>query len=115
MLSFKRSKCVVLPLVLKGRWYDAIEMGAKTEEYRTATKVVRMIQRWWGEAEIEDRFPVVEFRRGYRADAPRMTWIVSGVYSRCAGCYADPEMGEPTDRPHYALALGERIELEDDQ
>lgn len=115
MLSFKRSKCVVLPLVLKGRWYDAIEMGAKTEEYRTATKVVRMIQRWWGEAEIEDKHTVVEFRRGYRADAPRMTWLVAGVFSRAAGCYADPELGEPTDRPHYAIVLCERIELEDDQ
>lgn len=115
MLSLKRSKCVVLPLVLRGRWYDAIEMRAKDEEYRTATNVVRMIQRWWGEGKIEDMYPVVEFRRGYRADAHRMTWIVSGVYSRGAGCYVDPEMGEPTDRPHYALALGERIELEDDQ
>ena len=115
MLSLKRSKCAVLPLVLKGRWYDAIEMGAKAEEYRTSTNVVRMIQRWWGKVKIEDRFPVVEFRRGYRTDAHRMTWIVSGVYSRSAGCYADPAMGEPTDRPHYALALGEPIELEDDQ
>lgn len=115
MLSFKRSKCVVLSLALKGRWYDAIEMGAKAEEYRTATNVVRMIQRWWGEGEIEDRFRVVEFRRGYRADAPRMTWLVSGVFFRAAGCYADPEMGEPTDKPHYAIVLCERIELEDDQ
>lgn len=115
MLSLKRSKCVVLPLVLKRRWYDAIEMGAKSEEYRTATNVVHMIQRWWGQGMIVDRFPVVEFRRGYRTDSSRMTWIVSGVYSRGAGCYADPEMGEPTDRPHYALVLGEPIELENDQ
>ena len=115
MLSYKRSKCVVLPLVLKRRWYDAIEMGAKAEEYRTATNVVRMIQRWWGKGEIEDRFQVVEYRRGYRADAPRMTWLVSGVFSRDAGCYADPEMGEPTDKPHYAIVLCERIELEGDQ
>ena len=82
MLSFKRSKCVVLPLVLKGRGSDAIETGAKAEEYRTAA---------------------------------RMTWLVSGVFSRDAGCYADPEMGEPTDKPHYAITLCERIELEDDQ
>ena len=115
MLSFKRSKCAVLPLVLKGRWYDAIEMGAKAEEYRTATNVVRMIQRWWGKGTIEDRYRVVEFRRGYRADAPRMTWLVSGVFFRVAGCYADPEMGEPTDRPHYAITLCERIELEGDK
>ena len=115
MLRFKRSKCVVLPLVLKGRWYDAIEMGAKAEEYRTSTNVVRMIQRWWGKVKIEDKYPVVEFRRGYRADAPRMNWIVSGVFFRDVGCYADPEMGEPTDKPHHAIHLFERIELEDDQ
>lgn len=56
-----------------------------------------------------------EFRRGYRADAPRMTWLVAGVFFRVAGCYADPEMGEPTDRPHYAITLCERIELEGDK
>ncbi|MBQ6011153.1 MAG: hypothetical protein IJL17_21665 [Kiritimatiellae bacterium] len=115
MLSIKRSKCVVLPLVLMGHWYDAIEMGAKDEEYRTATKVIRMIQRWRGEAEIEDKHAVVEFRRGYRADAPRMSWLVAGVSSRGAGCCAHPEMGEPSDKPHYAIVLCERIELEDDQ
>lgn len=27
----------------------------------------------------------------------------------------NPEMGEPTDKPHYAIVLCERIELEDDQ
>lgn len=110
MKALKRNKCSILPLVLKNRWYDLIEQGVKDEEYRTSKKIVRMIQRWWGEAKIEKKCAVVEFRRDYSADAPRMTWIVTGVYFRQAGCYINPEMGEPTNAPHYALVLGERID-----
>lgn len=113
MKKLKRENCAILPLVLKNRWYDLIKQGVKAEEYRTSKNIVRMIQRWWGEVKIEKDFAVVEFRRGYSADAPRMTWKVTGVYFRQAGCYTDPEMGEPTDRTHYALVLAERVELVD--
>ena len=113
MRQLKRSECAILPLVLKSKWYNLIEQGVKKEEYRTSKNVIRMIQRWWGETKIEKKRTVVEFRRGYRVDAPRMAWIVAGVYLRRAGCFADPEMGEPTDRTHYALVLAERVELVD--
>ena len=113
MKKLKRENCAILPLVLKSKWYNLIEQGVKKEEYRTSKKVVRMIQRWWGEAKIEKKYTAVEFRRGYRADAPRMAWIVAGVYLRKAGCFVDPEMGEPTDRTHYALVLAKRVELGD--
>ena len=113
MVKLNRKNCAILPLVLKSKWYNLIEQGVKKEEYRTSKSIIRMIQRWWGEVKIEKDFAVVEFRRGYRADAPRMAWIVAGVYLRKAGCFVDPEMGEPTDRTHYALALAERIELGD--
>lgn len=112
MGKLNRKNCAILPLVLKSKWYNLIEQGVKKEEYRTSKSVIRMIQRWWGEGNIEKDFAVVEFRRGYRADAPRMAWIVAGVYLRKAGCFADPEMGEPTDITHYALELVERVELE---
>ena len=113
MKKLKRKNCAILPLVLKSKWYNLIEQGVKNEEYRTSKNVVRIIQRWWGEAKIEKKCTVVEFRRGYSADAPRMIWKVTGVYFRQAGCYTDPEMGEPTDRTHYALVLAERVELVD--
>ena len=37
MIELKRSSCAILPLVLKGKWFDMIERGEKREEYRMAT------------------------------------------------------------------------------
>lgn len=36
MKQLKRSECAILPLVLKGKWYDMIASGEKREEYRDA-------------------------------------------------------------------------------
>ncbi|MBQ7252654.1 MAG: hypothetical protein IJS32_08650, partial [Kiritimatiellae bacterium] len=41
MRKLERSKCAVLPLVLKGKWFRMIESGEKREEYRAATQ-------YWG-------------------------------------------------------------------
>ena len=110
MIELKRSRCAILPLVLDGKWYDLIDQGAKQEEYRTSKNVMRMIQRWWGESKIEGKVPVVEFRRGYAKDAPRMTWHIWSVWHRMAGGYNDAKMGEP-DMTRYALTLGQRVTL----
>ena len=108
MRQLKRSECAVLPLVLNGKWYDMIERGEKTEEYRDATPywAIRLCT-WdnaWGKC-------VVEFRRGYGRDAPRMAFECDWVFHVCRSRH--PEWGEP-DRPHYLLALGERVGLAED-
>lgn len=33
MKQLKRSQCSILPLVLRGKWYDMIAAGEKREEY----------------------------------------------------------------------------------
>lgn len=38
MIKLKRSQCSILPLVLKGKWYDMIATGEKKEEYRADTQ-----------------------------------------------------------------------------
>lgn len=106
MLKLKRSACAVLPLVLKGKWYDMIERGEKTEEYRAASPYWAIRLSNWDD---DGRKCVVEFRRGYGHDAPRMAFE-SPVYFHTTEP-EHPEWGEP-DGPHYMIVLAERVILE---
>ena len=54
MIKLQRSRCSILPLVLKGKWFDMIERGEKREEYRLPTL-------------------------GYARDAPRMAFWCMGI------------------------------------
>lgn len=110
MRTLKRSKCAVLPLVLKGKWYRMIESGEKREEYRDATDYWKRRFRNWRHEYFGGKYAVVEFRLGYQRNAPRMAFISGGLFPYQTGCLY-PEWGEP-EAPHYAIALGERVELE---
>ena len=106
MKTLRRSSCAVLPLVLRREWYDMVDRGEKKEEYRDDTPywAVRL-----GNWDDDGRRCVVEFRRGYAKDAPRMAFEAPVVVSGCVPMH--PEWGEP-DTPHYVIALGERVILE---
>jgi hypothetical protein len=41
MKQLKRSECAILPLVLKGKWYDMIASGEKREEFDSFTKEIQ--------------------------------------------------------------------------
>lgn len=112
LIKLKRRECAVLPLVLMGEWYDKIRSGSKDEEYRTSPRVMRQIQRWWGLAKIESLIPIVEFRHGYAKDSPRMCLVASGVFFRRAGEFINPDLGEPTDAPHYVIKLDGRVQFQ---
>ncbi len=104
MKSLRRSECAVLPLVLKGEWYDMIERGEKKEEYRDITEYwLKRVERWM-------RRPcwVVELRRGYARNAARMAFAAHLRPWRREPEH--PEWGEPETR-HYVIALDERVEL----
>lgn len=106
MRKLKRSECAVLPLVLKGTWFDMIASGDKSEEYRDATRYWQTrIHNWCN----RQGTLVVEFRRGYGTNAPRMWFIAGDVFYR--GRAHTYTWGEP-ESDHYAIALGERVELE---
>lgn len=105
MKQLKRSECAILPLVLKGKWYDMIANGIKKEEYRDAKP-------FW-EKRIENilRHPnsiIVAFSRGYKRQD--MFFVTDGIL--CAEYSNHPEWGEP-ETPHYVIKLGERVELVD--
>lgn len=117
MIEIKRSQCAVLPLVLKGKWFDMIARGEKHEEYRAVTDYWLTRLSNWCVAVAGDKLHVVEFRRGYAKDAPRMAYwcrpialtggeirtygIVTGACSKPR----HPEWGEPKER-HFAIMLG---------
>lgn len=102
--------CAVLTLVLKGKWYDMIASGAKWEEYR-------LFKLYWhtriANWRSKNMACVVEFRRGYAKNAPRMSFLVVSVDRRisCSGHPKHPEWGEPKFVPYYAIELGKRVEL----
>ena len=121
MEEIKRDRCVILSLVLKGKWYDMIEHGGKREEYRDATKYWRIRLHNWDKRFTAHNTPVVEFRRGYRPNAPRMYFWCLGIETVTGMrpyAYIEapqdkllrPEWGEPST-PHFFIELGGRVAL----
>ena len=106
MIKFKRSKCEILPLVLKNEWYDMIASGSKIEEYRTSKRVCSMIDKWYGRCQINKRKPIVQFFDGYRKHRNSMTILVDFVCARDV-CF-NPGWGEPNEQ-HYVLSLGAQV------
>lgn len=108
MKILPRSRCAILPLVIKGEWYDMIARGWKREEYRDSTPYWAVRLSNWDNTEASAH--VVEFRRGYRSDAPRQAYICN-IYTSTDEA-RHPEWGEPST-PHYRLRLGELVMLYD--
>ena len=122
MVKLERSQCAILPLVLKGKWFDMIASGEKHEEYRLATEYWQLRLFNWNAAVTAEKPPIVEFRRGYAKNAPRMAfWCIGmetpGGLSPYAFVSWDdkcklrrPEWGEP-DNAHFVILLGGRVTL----
>ena len=126
MRKLKRSECVVLPLVLKRKWYDLIASGTKKIEWRRADYWLDRVHNWFNRSIRGGLMPVVEFRHGYAADAPRMAFVCGWLWDRryrkfhyCTPPYAwqsadtpvqFPELGE-TKIERVAILIGERVTL----
>ena len=115
MKQLKRSECAVLPLVLKGKWYDMIESGEKREEYRDATSFwKKRIANVNNKAHTGcDKPIVVAFSRGYKKqDIFFVCNAILLVKTITRWRRRKIEWGEP-ETPHYVICLGERVELVD--
>ena len=108
MTNLERSRCSVLPLVLKGKWFDMIASGEKREEYRSWDVWCKRISNWLHKFNQNPHVShlVVAFQRGYRK--PSMWFEVSCVVSERVERIRHPEWGEPTE-PHYVIILGSRV------
>ena len=107
-MELKRSDCLILPLVLKKKWYDMIKSGIKWQEYRTSKNVCRMIERWVGEWYMNNgnKKLVVTFVLGYQKDRPSMSYSVD--YVKYEDLCVHPEWGEPKGK-HCVIDLGEQV------
>jgi len=78
VVEYERSRCAILTLILKRKWFDMIASGEKREEYRAATRYWRVrLHNWCRRAPTS--LPVVEFRLGYSATAQRMAYWCLGI------------------------------------
>lgn len=117
MMALKRSECAILSLVLKRKWFELIYASKKRQEYRACTKYWRVRLDNWARAVSATVPPIVEFRRGYGKNAPRMAWWVYGLetssglrpYGATSGA-GHPEWGEPEGQ-HFVIQLGGRVNL----
>jgi len=109
-MELKRSDCLILPLVLKKKWYDMIASGIKWQEYRNSPTVCRMIERWRGEYYMlmGRKKQVVTFFLGYQKDRPSMSFLVDLVTyeNQCT----HPEWGEPEGK-HCVIDIDNREQV----
>ena len=113
-----RSRCEVLTLVLKKKWFDLIASGEKKEEYRTAESIWKQIDGWVGRAAIgldhhkgvqPIRYEkVVQFCLGYGHSRPTMLLHATDVTVRTYAIH--PDWGEP-DEAHLVITLDRIVEF----
>lgn len=87
----------ILHLVLKSEWFDKINSGEKTKEYRE-------VKPYWNKRLIGKNYDVVEFRKGYSKFAERLTFKIE---------YIGQEHYLPNDLNQesvWVIKLGERVE-----
>lgn len=84
-----------LNLPLKAKWYEMIESGIKTEEYRE-------IKPYWTKRLLR-RYDYVMFSYGYtkRRMIFKIEWIRTGT--------GNSEWGAVHGRQYYVIKLGERV------
>ena len=92
-------KTLFLPL--KKEWYEMIESGVKTEEYREMKK--HWVSRLWLIGGGVKHFDVVRFSYGYTKCT--MTFECKGITIG----RGKPEWGAPIDRYVFIIKLGKRI------
>ena len=116
-----------LKLVLKKEFYDLIESGVKTEEYREITDYwkKRICKNWddyhpghycmyggccleicgFRHKHIAHDFDAVTFYLGYAKDRPSMTFRVDDIIIG----KGLPELGAVPGQDYFIIKLGERI------
>lgn len=96
---------IILNLTIKRRWFDMIASGEKREEYRERwnLQVLNTFDRFTHRSLGDDA--VMILRNGYRMDSPAIA--VRAVRLEFRFWTVHPEWGEPTDRTHFAIMLGD--------
>lgn len=96
---------VLLNLTIRRRWFDMIASGEKREEYRPVNR--RVNAAWERIAHDEPVAYTMVLRNGYGMGSPALAVRVRGIVLRNGNDSIHPEWGEPTDRTHFAIMLGD--------
>ncbi len=88
----------ILYLTLKKQWFDLINNGIKTEEYRE-------IKDYWQKRLENKCYDEVIFRHGYAKDAPVMSFIIDDITIK----EGREEWGALKGQKYYVISLGKRI------
>ncbi len=103
----------VLDLPLKRKWYELIESGRKTEEYRE-------VKPYWINRFLNHAFPLFSYRNGYtdcnvngythvrfRFGYTRRTMLFPLLGIRIG--LGNPDWGAPSSKKVFILSLGKQI------
>ena len=97
---------IILNLTIKRRWFDMIASGEKCEEYRGEDN--RQVNTAWERIANEELAAyTMVLRNGYCMGSPALAVRVYGIMLRNGNDSIHPEWGEPTDRTHFAIMLGD--------
>ena len=96
----------ILHLTLKKKWFNLIASGKKTVEYRE-------FKPYWEKRLVAKRFTEVHFRNGYGTDDPFMRVACIGIFMFLPkhGMRFAPKHGEKIESWHFAIVLGEVLEV----
>lgn len=97
----------LLNITIHRRWFDMIASGEKREEYRSLdNKQVRVACKC-----VTNGWPIgglaMVLRNGYRMDSPALAVRVYGIILRNGNDSIHPAWGEPADRTHFVIMLGD--------
>ena len=106
----------ILHLTLKKSWYDMIECGEKTEEYREQKEywAARLMHHEYVERNNAiplkryigfKHFDVVEFKNGYAKDARTMRFECKSVESG----WGNSDWGAEPFKDYFIIKMGKRI------
>ena len=96
-----------LDLVLKKKWYDMIDLGVKTEEYRENKPYWFNRLMFLNEEDVYEfrRFDTVTFHLGYSKDRPSMTFKIKSIDMG----EGREEWGAEVGEYYFVIELGKRI------
>lgn len=88
----------ILYLTLKKQWFDMINQGIKTEEYRE-------IKPYWTKRLENKTYDVVIFKHGYAKDAPTMSFEINSIEIK----EGNTKWGAIPNQKYYVISLGKRL------
>lgn len=101
----------ILHLNLSSKWYDMIERGIKTEEYREIKPFYSRIFNENGTVKIKGKYYhptdiIICFSHGYSKDRKQMFWTLKSVRAS----FGKSEWGAEKDKQYYTLYLNEKLD-----